>query len=353
MILGMGTVAVAAAAAAVASPSPAQVPHSPAKLLGQRIMVGVPGTSPGASLLAQVKAGQVGAVILYAYNISSDRQVSALTSSLQQAARAGGNPPLLIAIDQEGGQVKRFPNGPPFLSPPQIVAGGNPKVAFDQGWMTGRYLRSRGINLNLAPVLDVPTSGGAFIWREGRAFSFSANTVSSYGGAFARGMQSAGIAAAAKHFPGLGSATINTDNQLIELHPTRGQRAAALAPYQALFPNTLDAVVVSTAGFPAYDPTGAPAALSSPIISGLLRARLGFAGVVMTDALGVPTGHSEIDGAVLAARAGADLLLNMDSASGELAALESALRSGRIGRAQAVASYERIIALKQRLASTH
>jgi beta-N-acetylhexosaminidase len=111
----------------------------------------------------------------------------------------------------------------------------------------------------------------------------------------------------------------------------------------------LDAVMAATSGFPAYDRTGASAALSGPIITGLLRGRLGFTGVVMTDALNSPTGHDEIPGGVLAARAGADILLYVDSAPGELAALESALARGRITRAQAVLSYERIVALKRRL----
>jgi beta-N-acetylhexosaminidase len=288
-------------------------------------------------------------VILFGSNIVSDRQVRALTSALQSAARAGGNPPLLIAVDQEGGQGKRFANGPPFLSPPQMAASGRTKVAFMQGSMTGAYLRARGVNMDLAPVVDVPTSPRAFIWQEDRAFSFSAAAVASFGGAFARGVQSAGVAATAKHFPGDGSASVDTDTQLDELHPSPAQRAAALKPYASLIAGGVDAVMVTTAGFPAYDPSGAPAALSSPIIGGLLRGRLGFAGVVITDALGAPTGHDEISAGVLAARAGADILLYTDSASGELRALESALAAGRLSRAQAIASYERIVSLKQRL----
>jgi beta-N-acetylhexosaminidase len=216
--------------------------------------------------------------------------------------------------------------------------------------MTGTYLRSRGVNMDLAPVVDVPTFSGAFIWRQDRAFSFSAQTVSRYAGAFARGLQSSRVAATAKHFPGLGSAAIDTDTQLDELRPTKAQRAAALKPYQALISGGLDAVMVTTAGFPAYERGGTPAALSRRITSGLLRDRLGFRGVSITDTLAAPTGHNEIAAGVLAARAGADLLLFTDSALGELGALESALRSGRLSRAQAVASYGRIIALKQRVA---
>jgi beta-N-acetylhexosaminidase len=340
----------AAAPAPVKQPRP-PVPKSAAKLLGQRIMVGLQGTAASAGLLAQVRAGGVGSVILFAENIVSTPQVQALTGSLQRAARAGGNPPLLIATDQEGGQVKRFPNGPPFVSPPQMASGGTVAGAFREGQLTGNYLRARGVNWDLAPVSDVPTSPNAFIWQQGRAFSFSPSTVARYANAFARGLQSTGIAATAKHFPGVGSATVDTDNKLDELRPTSGQLAGALEPYRTMIPRGLDTVMVSTAAFPAYDPTGTVAALSSPIINGLLRDRLGFGGVTITDALGTPTGHDELTAGRLAARAGADVLLYTDAAPGELGALEADLRSGRLKRAAAVASYQRIVALKRRIRS--
>ncbi len=313
-------------------------------------MVGVAGTSADPSLLEAVKKGQVGAVILFAANIVDHPQVSALTGSLQRAARQGGNPPLLIAIDQEGGQVKRFPYGPPFLSPPQMAQRGSAPAAFRQGAMTGAYLKDRGINMNLAPVLDVPTFPDAFIWRQGRAFSFDAQAVAKYAGAFAHGVQSAGIAATGKHFPGVGSAGTDTDFQRQELHPSASQRRAALIPYRFLIGHGLDAVMLSTAGFPSYDASGRVAALSPPIINGLLRGRLGFRGVTITDSLNSPTGHDEITGGVLAAAAGADILLFIDSAPGELRQLLAALHSGRIKRADALASYQRIVALKHAVA---
>jgi beta-N-acetylhexosaminidase len=312
-------------------------------------MVGLQGTEPDAGLLARVRAGEVGSVILFAANIVSSSQVGALTGALQRAARQGGNPPLLIATDQEGGQVKRFPNGPPYLSPPQMASEGTIKGAYREGQLTGGYLRSHGVNWDLAPVSDVPTRQDAFIWQQGRAFSFSASTVASYADAFARGLESMRVAATAKHFPGVGSASVDTDNKLDELRPTSSELAGALKPYEKMIPRGLDSVMLSTAGFPAYDPSGAPAALSSRIARGLLRDRLGFRGMTITDALGTPTGHDEITAGRIAARAGADVLLYTDSADGELSGLESDLRSGRLSRAAAVASYERIVALKRRI----
>jgi beta-N-acetylhexosaminidase len=311
-------------------------------------MVGFSGTSPSAALLRSVRRGDVGSVILFASNVDTRRQTVAMTGALQRAARAGGNPKLLIAVDQEGGQVKRLPGGPPTLSPPEMVHTGTVSTATNQGRATGAYLKRWGINMNLAPVSDVPTYGGAFIWRQGRAFSFNADTVSRYATAFALGVQARGVAATAKHFPGLGSAGVDTDFKRQELHPSAAQRTAALKPYESMIPRGLDAIMLTTAGLPADDPSGASAALSRPIID-MLRGRLGFGGVTITDALGTPTGHDETTAGALAAAAGADILLFTDSAPGELHALRAALASGAIKPGDAAASYQRIVALKRKL----
>jgi beta-N-acetylhexosaminidase len=346
---GVSGTGVTGVSGSVGASIPTAIPSSPSKLLGQRVMVGFPGLSAPGWLRGAVRSGQVGSVILFGANISTTTQVRALTASLQRAAAAGGNPPLLIATDQEGGQVKRLQSGPPSLAPPQMVSGGPSSLAGAQGADTGRYMRALGINMDLAPVLDVPTFGGAFIWQQGRAFSFSAPKVVAYGGAFALGLQSAHVAATGKHFPGDGSAAVDTDTALDELHPTATQLAAALTPYQSLIARGLDAVMVTTAGFKAYDPSGTPAALSPKVIGGLLRGRLRFGGVVITDSLGAPTGHSELTAGVLAARAGADILLYTDGAPGVLSALESSLGHGTVSQAAARASYQRILALKQKV----
>ncbi len=348
-LLGLATGGGAVSGAPAPQATAGGIPVSAAKLLGQRIMVGLPGTMAGSGLLGQIKRGEVGSVILFAQNISSRTQLRALTASLQRAARAGGNPRLLIAVDQEGGIVKRLTNGPPDLAPPQMVAGGGPGLASREGKATGSYLHGLGINMDLAPVVDVPTFPGAFIWRQGRAFSFQPATVAAYAGAFALGLQARHVAATAKHFPGDGSAGVDTDLKLDLLRPTSAQRAGALVPYRALIKRGLDAIMVTTARFPAYDPTSAPAALSAPVIQGVLRRRLHFKGVAITDALGAPTGYDETTAGVLAARAGADILLYTDGATGTLAALESAMQKGQISHRQAVASFQRIVALKRRV----
>jgi len=334
---------------ALVSPAPPQIPAT--KLLGQRIMVAMDGTFAPTWLLSAAREGRVGSVILFAANIISRPQVQTLTGSLQRAARQGGNPPLLIAVDQEGGQVKRLPAGPPDLSPPQMARTGSVAVASSEGRATGRYLKGLGINVDLAPVVDVPTFPGAFIWTQGRAFSFNPNTVAKYATAFALGVQGAHVAATAKHFPGVGSAAVDTDNKLDVLRPTNAQLSGALTPYRTLIPRGIDAIMLSTAVFPAYDPSRTPTALSRQMVQQLLRGSLQFGGVTITDALGTPTGHDERTAGAIAARAGADILVYTDSAPGELSALQAELHRGRLSLQEAQDSYSRIVALKRRVAA--
>ena len=337
------------AAARAAPPASIPVPRSDTRLLGQRLMVAFRGTRAPATLLHEVRAGEVGGVILFGANLRSRAQTLALTRTLQRAAHAGANPGLLVATDQEGGEVKRLP-GPPDLSPPQIAATGSTAVARREGSATGTLLRSWGIEMDLAPVADVPTTPSAFIARQGRAFSSDAAVTARDTAAFAAGLQSTRVAATAKHFPGLGSALADTDDARQEqLRPTTAQRAAALTPYETMIAQGLDAVMVADAGYPADDPSGAVAALSEPIIGGLLRGRLRFGGVVITDALGLNTGHAPTVAAVDAARAGADVLLLRDQGPGVLPALRAALAHGAIDRSAADASYRRIVALKHTL----
>jgi beta-N-acetylhexosaminidase len=312
-------------------------------------MVSMPGTAAAPSLLASVRRGDIGAVILYAPNFASTHQLQSLTGALQAAARAGGNPPLLIAIDQEGGAVKRLP-GPPTRSPAQMVATGRVSVASEQGLATGGYLRQMGINLNIAPIVDVPTSRSSFMYQEGRTFSFNATTVATYGTAFAMGQQSAGVGAAAGLFPGLGAAKVDTDLDPHEkVYLNAAQRAAALKPYEMLIPRGLDAIMVANAVYPAYDPEGRVADLSGSVMGRLLRDKLRFNGVIITDAM-VRTGLNPVTAGVVAAEAGADILTYGISFAGVLQALESAYRSGHLSRANAVSSFERIVALKRRIA---
>lgn len=329
------------------TPAPTQASPSLARMVGQEIMVRMAGTSPDAALLDRIRRGEVGGVILYTDNIVSETQLRTLTSELQSAARAGGNPRLLISTDQEGGQVKRLPWAPPFISPPEMGAQG-PTVSEAQGARTGQALKADGINVDLAPVVDVAHSSSVFIWRQARSFGMSASRVVDSAVPFAQGMEQAGVAATAKHFPGLGGAAVDTDYAL--QHITAEPRD--LSPYRALIQDQIPMIMVSTGVFSNLDPS-APAALSHAVVTGLLRNQMGFNGVIITDDLERPTGYSTTQAATQAAAAGADIVLvSTTEAGGETAynAMVSAAETGAISRSHVQQSYQRVQALKQSFA---
>jgi beta-N-acetylhexosaminidase len=318
------------------------------KMIGQQVMAKMSGTSPDRVLLGRIRRGEVGGVILYSENIVSPGQTRALVRRLQAAARSGGNPRLLISTDQEGGQVKRLPWAPPTISPPAMGARGS-SVSRSQGTRTGRALRAVGINVDLAPVVDVAHSSGAFIWRQGRSFGMSAGRVIRSALPFALGMRGTRVAPTEKHFPGVGGASIDTDfaKQTISV----GRKD--LLPYRSVVKNRLPLVMVSTGVYPGLDGSRAPAALSHRIISGLLRKKLGFGGVVITDDLERPTGYSTAQATVRSDAAGADIILVSSSEQGGVVAYRSMLRaarSGKIPRNRVADAYSRILALKARYA---
>ncbi len=327
-----------------------------AQLVGQKLVVAMSGTTASAGLLGRIQRGEVGGVILFGSNITSAAQLVALTSQLRQAAANGGQPPLLIATDQEGGSVKRVPWAPPTLSVPQMGALGSTTTASSQGQAAGTVLACAGLNNDLAPVADVPASTSSFMYQQGRTWSFSASTTASLSDAFATGLESGHDVPTMKHFPGLGFASLNTDTNVVTITASKSSLSPGLLPYQAAIGHGIPMVMLSNATYTAYD--SANAAGWSPAISiGLLRTTLGFTGVSITDSL---TGTAAARGvtatslAIKAAKAGTDMLLLTGSETSTAASYSSLLTAagnGTIPLAALQASYSRIIALKATLPS--
>lgn len=216
-----------------------------ARDVGQLVIGTYPGVVPPRSFLQAVRAGHLGGVILMGTNTSGGvRSVHAATVKLQRAARAGGNPGLLIMTDQEGGEVKRL-SGPPKFSAAEMH---QPRRAHTQGVATGRLLRRAGVNMDLAPVADVIRTNG-FIAREHRSFGRRPKIVAAAACAFARGLASQGVAYTLKHFPGLGAAKASTDTQPVTIFESRRKLAADAAPYRKCGHGALAAVMVSSASY--------------------------------------------------------------------------------------------------------
>ncbi len=296
--------------AAAAATCPSEIASKPGRLAGEMLIVGMEGTATRATRRA-LKRGEIAGVILFPPPEVGLGALEDEIAKLHRIARRSGQPPPVVAVDQEGGEVKRFSSLPPELSAPQMGAKGA-REARSQGRKTGRALAKLGINVDLAPVADVPAVDGAFI--ASRAFGNQPGRVSRLVAAFGEGLEDGGVAATAKHFPGLGRATVNTDFEPSSIDASRHAIARGFPPFRPAggFP----LVMVSNAIYPAYDKEH-PASLSRRIVSGILREQLGYQGVIITDALGAGAitgaGYDSGEAAIAAAKAGDDLLLYASS----------------------------------------
>jgi beta-N-acetylhexosaminidase len=292
---------------------------SPAQIAGQRVIYSFSGLTAPPSLIAAIQQGEVGGVIFFSSNIASPAQLSALVAQLTAANASPQNParsyPLLLMTDQEGGLVRRLPWAGPGLSEAQIGASASPAAAAAAaGTQAAAGLRGVGLNVDLAPVLDVYRQPGDFDDQYQRSYSMNPAVVAAAGAAYIRAQQADGVAATVKHFPGLGAAgaSQDTDNEPVQISlPASSLRAVDEAPYQAAIQAGVRLAMVSWANYPALDPR-LPAGLSPTIIQGELEQRLGFGGVTITDALGagaLAAYGSLQNRTMLAARAGMDALL--------------------------------------------
>jgi beta-N-acetylhexosaminidase len=356
VLIGLAAGAFALGAALGDSRPPARVTVASTlplrQLVGERLLTGLAGTGVSAKLRAAIGRGAVAGVVLFAENIPSRAAGRRLIAGLQAIRRPPAlRDPLLIMVDQEGGLVKRV-GGAPNASAAEM---GQRGAAFsrEQSRLTARNLRSLGVNVDLAPVLDVARPGGTIAATE-RGFGTTAKAVTASAVPFAAGLQAGGVAATGKHFPGLGAAGENTDDAVQRIPLSQAQlRAVDEAPYRTFIAAGGDLVMLSTAIYPALSPL--PAAFSRPIVTGELRQRLGFAGVTISDALetvAVRAFGGPAQAGVAAARAGTDLLLYTHLAAAEAAgrALREKLRAGALDRAEFKAAVERVLALRGELA---
>lgn len=345
---------------AQAAPESKPVKLTPAQLAGQRVIFSYPGLTPPASLLDQISAGEAGGVIFFGENITSLSQIAAVVAQLNEAHAASPvRSPLLLMTDQEGGIVRRLP-GEPVLSEKQIGESADPAAeAADAGAGAGENLAGVGMNLNLAPVLDVYRQAGNFDDEFGRSYSMDPNVCAECGAAFVTAQQKLGIAATAKHFPGLGAATVdqNTDLGPVTLDvPLADLRSIDERPFLAAIAAGVRLVMTSWAVYPALDPE-LPSGLSPTIVGRELRQRLKFRGVTITDALeagAIASFGTPAQCGVLAAQAGMDVLLasarDVSEGQDTVAALAEALQNHTLNPGHFDIALRRVLALRDRLA---
>ena len=336
------------------------MPLTPQFLAGQSIMLRFPGPAFTREARAAFHQIQPGGVLLFGDNITSRTQIHDLCAELQREARSLDLPPLLIAIDQEGGLVSRLNADPAFVTPPgpmALSATGNPALIREAARITGRQLAELGINCNFAPVVDVNNNHRNPVIRT-RSFGDSVQTVIDGSLAAIAGLHDTGVAATVKHFPGHGDTHVDSHLGLPVIpHDLDRLRTIELAPFQAAIDAGVPGVMTSHIVFPALDDM--PATLSERILTGLLREQMGFQGMIFTDSLSMDAiedryGHN--DTAILAKRAGVDMLEANESLAIQLErhqALVAAIETGNLAPELFTSTIQRANQLRSRFHLSH
>jgi len=281
--------------------------------VGRLFMAGIPGTEIDRGTEALIRDYNLGGVILFSRNIETPLQVATLCRELQKRAVGDWGTPLFLAVDQEGGRVAR-------LQEPFARFEGNTAIGLDPdpekkanefARVTALEMNLVGLNMNLAPVLDVP-QGEPEAHLAGRTFGNDPGETARLGRMVIDGLQKGGVMAVAKHFPGLGKTDVDPHHHLPTIPvPEEEMERVSLVPFRAAIAAGVTGVMSSHAIYPAVDPDRS-ATLSHRVITGLLRERLGFEGLVITDDLemgAIDRAWGTAEGAVMAFEAGADILL--------------------------------------------
>jgi beta-N-acetylhexosaminidase len=353
-------------AAATRSPEAALAATlSPAQLAGQRVIYSYSGLTPPSALLKLIRHGEVGGVIFFSSNYHSRSQFKSAVAKLVSANSVAQNParkyPLLLMVDQEGGEVRRLPGAPvdseKFIGSRRTAAR-RAALATAAGNGAGENLLSFGLNVNLAPVLDVYRAPGDFDDQFQRSYSMNPHIVSTLGADFIKAQQATGVAATAKHFPGLGAATAKQDTDDVPVTITLSKHTLQTVdelPYEAAIAAGVKLVLVSWAKYPKLG-SARPAGLSSTIVQGQLRRRLGFKGVTITDAIGagaLRSFGSTQNRSLLAAEAGMQLILsagqNLTEGEDALAGLEAGFNNGTLSNSGFRATVTQILTLRSGL----
>ncbi|TMG33096.1 MAG: hypothetical protein E6H93_02570 [Chloroflexi bacterium] len=299
---------------------------------------------------------KVGTVLLFGDNFTDAASLARLTADLQALGRQAGLPaPLLVTLDEEGGRVMRVTDGVASLPSEQELGGRGPQGVHDAVAATAVGLHRLGVQLDLAPVADLRTNPADAVIGD-RSFGGDPAVVGPLVAAAVGGLHDGGVAATLKHFPGLGGAAGDPHAAMPSDGESLNQWAATQArSFQAGIDAGADAVMTTAVVVPGLDPTGTPALFSRAVVTGLLRDRLHFQGVIVTDGLGmggITMLYSLPDATVAAVRAGNDLvLLNSADAAYQASAIETVkqqVRSGTISSDQVQASAARVIALRAR-----
>lgn len=324
--------------------------------VGQLFLVGFQGTEITEGAQAMIREVKPGGIILFGRNIKTARQTARLINQSQVTATELYHLPLLVAVDQEGGVVSRIKLNPPFPSALSIGTGGSEEITERMGYYNSILLKSLGFNMNLAPVVDIISeTKPTFIGN--RAFGLNVNQAVEMSKAFALGQKLGGIMPTLKHFPGHGAGFVDSHVSLPTRNDTLEEMLKTdLLPYTNLSQDVSpEAVMVAHIAFPKIDPSGLPAAFSKVFLQDILRKKLNFDGIVITDdiemaAAGVTTSLG--DRAVKSLLAGADMIMvawNRAAQKSSVHKVIAAIKNGQLPESRINESLERILTAKRAL----
>ncbi len=329
--------------------------------LGQMMIVQFVGPSYSLDISTMISQYNVGAVLIFDANgnIVNKTQLKGLIQQMQSASNSNGIP-LTVAIDQEGGTVDRLIKlDGPRPSATSIGATGNPMNAYNEGVRDASDLSSYGINLNLAPVVDVNNVYNPQMYL--RTFGNNPTTVTQMAEAYLKGLQKSGkVLGTLKHFPGLGDVAADPHSSVPHLTRSEGDLMKIdWAPYRSMIQQgNVYAVMVTHELVTAVDGS-IPSSLSYKLVTGILRDQLGFQGVIMTDSLtmeGILAYYTEAQAAVVAVEAGDDLLMGASTPSDVAAmitGLKQAINAGQISEQRIDDSVRRILTMKYQMGLLH
>jgi beta-N-acetylhexosaminidase len=303
------------------------------------MMIDFPGTILEPHVAAHLEKYRPGGVILFRKNITSTAQVRKLVDDLKAIL----GPELLIAIDQEGGGVWRTPQLPAPPSGMSLGASDDLETAYAIGATVARGMRAMGLNWNFAPVLDLNNNPRNPVISD-RSFGENPQRVTQLALEWARGLMSEGVAACGKHFPGHGDTFLDSHLHLPTVtRNLEGLEEYELVPFRGLAPE-LPSLMTAHIVYPTIDPEW-PATLSRKILTGLLRERGGYQGVIVTDSMGmkaIDDHYGRGDAAVMSINAGADMVEALGSLESQVQTFEAAAASGKISSQTIDAASERL-----------
>lgn len=323
--------------------------------IGQLIVTGFPGASVSDEFKRLVADYKIGNVILFSYNAESIPQLKKLCGELHRLIELHTGLPAFISIDQEGGRVTRLPQDATNIPGAMAIAStGRPEHAYAAGRLTARELKAFGINFNLAPVLDINNNKHNPVINV-RSYGDTAEMVETFGLLMMKGLQDEGVLSALKHFPGHGDTAVDSHIGLPVIEKTLDELAELeLQPFIQAIASGADSIMSSHILFPQIERNRVPATMSRTIITDILKHKLGYTGLVVSDCLemeAIKTYYGTAEGALGALKAGVHLIFISHTPSAVMEAvqrIEQAVLAGELEESVLDEAVEKVLYYKEK-----